>query len=332
MIAYLPLKAMNPPIRPRFIFSGVRCATLCLMLPALVPQGAMAMCVARSELGFPHAAVRHYPANIRGVLFQAPADGSLSEQDFEISSPDDRHTLRVKLEPVVLPADSAAAHNLPRRARLVRIMANSGFVPGSTYTIRWTAPRVRQPQYPDETTFTIDPAPLDFERGEVSLVMHEAVVRGHVVRTEDTSSGFIAATRRLEMKVAGTLQRYRQAVSFFPEWADVRVYGTPDAFRPLRQTATSCSGETFGAGARDRDDVVYQECYQPLERKAVRGSAAFLELGDHLLALPPLSVNWDAASHAACRSVQSLLLSKQALRNIIDFGLAVPLPEGDRKD
>lgn len=301
------------------------------MLPALVPQGAMAMCIARSATGFPHAALRNYPANIRGVLFQGPAGSPLTEQDFAISSPDDRHALRVKLEPVVLPAGSAAAHNLPRKAGLVRIMAESGFVPGSTYTIRVTAPPVLPPQYPDEITFTVDPVPLDVERDEVSLVVHEPAVRGHVVWTEDTGLGFMAATRRLEMKVEGALQRYRQAVSFFPEWADANVDGAPGPFTPLRQRATSCSGETFGAGGRDRDDVVYQDCGRPFERKAVRVSVGFLELGDHLLVLPPLIADWDAASQAACRSAQSL--SKQALREAMDSGLAVPAPAaGDRKD
>ena len=322
---------MIQTLRLRFIRSSVVNATLCLVLTALVAQGAIASCIARSETGFVHAAVRHYPANIRGALFQAPADGPLSEQDFEISSRDERYALRVKLEPVVLPAGSAAAHNLPRRARLVRVMAESGFVPGNTYTIRSTVPLALAPQYPDHMTFTVDPAPLDFDRSAMSLVVHEAELRGHVVRTEDTGTGFIASTRRIEIKVAGEMQRYRQALSFFPEWGDVHPDGAPAAFTPLRQSATSCSGETFGAGAPDRNDFVYKQCGQPVERNAVRASAGFFELGDQLLVLAPLTLTWDAANLAGCSSVQSR--SKQSLRMIINGGLAVPGQDpGDRKD
>lgn len=271
-----------------------------LLLLGLLSPGAHAMCIAVLPAGFPHAQVRHYPANIRGVLFQAPTDSPLSVDDFAIASSDDGRVLQGRIEPVRLPDDSAAMRNLPRRTQLVRIMLEGGYAPGRSYSIRYTAARSLPIQYPDAISFSVDAAPVTLALGDVSLLVHPPQVRTHVVEVEDTSERMIAATRWLETGVSAMLQAYRGAVSFFPEWADIESEGTAHAYTPLRQRATACSGEVFGAGAPGRPDVVYQSCRQPLRDKALRASAGFFEIDDRLHALPAMRVKWDAATRAAC--------------------------------
>lgn len=291
--------------------SGLQVA---LLLLGLLAPSANARCIAMLQAGFPHAHVQHYPANIRGVLFQAPTDSALSADDFEIASNDAGRPLRGRIEPVVLPDDSAAMRNLPRGTQLFRIMIEGGYAPAGSYSIRYTAPRSLSMQYPDAISFTVGPAPATLTRDDVSLRAHPPEIRMHVVENEDTGMAMIAATRRLETRVAATLQPYRDAVSFFPEWADIEENGSTHTYTPLRQRASACSGEVFGAGARNRPDLVYQNCARPLGGKALRASAGFFEIDDRLHALPVLHVDWDEATKAACAvAVRKPLSAREAM-------------------
>ncbi|MBD8531083.1 MULTISPECIES: hypothetical protein [unclassified Massilia] len=304
---------MNRLSRPHYFAVSAGGLALALLLGLPAPN-AHARCIAILQAGFPHAHVQHYPANIRGVLFQAPADSALSADDFEIASTDAGRPLRGRIEPVALPADSAAMANLPRGTQLFRILIEGGYAPGGSYGIRYTAPRWLPMQYPDAISFTVDPAPAALTRDDVSLRAHPPEVRMHVVENEDIGTGMIAATRRLETRVASTLQPYRGAVSVFPEWADSENNGATHAYTPLRQRASACSGEAFGAGARERPDVVYQDCARPLGGKALQASAGFFEIDDRLHALPVLHVDWDATTQAACAAaVRKPLSHREAL-------------------
>lgn len=325
-LAYAMTMTMNP-FRLRFT------RALCLLLAALMAPGAHAMCIARLEAGFPHADVRHYPANVRGVLFQVPVGNALSAQDFAVSSPDDRRALRLHVEAVALPGASAAARNLPDRVQLVRLMIEGGYAPGATYTIRYTAPRSMSTQYPDTTTFSVDPEAVNVERGDLSVLAHPPEVGMHLVMRGHTGVGLLAATRRLSTQVSGALQRYRHALAFFPEEADVGAGGEPGSFEPLRQTADACSGVSFGRGEPDRPDVVYQECGKGLNRKAVRVIAGFLELGDQMLELPQMTLDWGAETEAACAAILRKQFTKTELRDAMDRSMHGTAPvSGDRKD
>jgi len=322
---------MNRLSRPRYFAVSAGGLELAVLLLGLLSPGAHARCIAMLQAGFPHAHVQHYPANIRGVLFQAPADSALSADDFEIASTDAGRPLRGRIEPVALPADSAAMANLPRGTQLVRILIEGGYAPGSSYSIRYTAPRWLPMQYPDAISFTVDPAPATLRRDDVSLRAHPPEVRMHVVENGDIGTGMIAATRRLETRVASPFQPYRGAVSVFPEWADIEQSGTTHAFTPLRQRASACSGEAFGAGARDRPDVVYQDCARPLVGKALRASAGFFEIDNRLQALPVLHVDWDATAQAACAAAVQRPLSHSEALDAMQTGIlpgATARPDG----